>query len=298
MKNTGTDSGTEGTGNTNTVPKKKFRAYALTIFNKEERNILMSMKYRYIIIGKEKCPSTNRKHYQCYIYFKNPISFKKLKTELPTAHIEVSKGNAKQNKQYCSKESVYFEDGDIPHQGCSISIEDLREMTNEEIIEMDPRCHRAYINARELLNNDIDIDDWNKNVRVIYIQGPSGCGKTNLAKSIAKENKDKYGNKVNIISYENGFYMGLGSAKIAIYDEWRDSHMKPSEFIKLIDYNKHMMNIKGGNKRNDYELIIITTIQKIKSIYNNCRHIEAKKQWMRRIEVINMYTSNNEEEEE
>lgn len=282
--------GTEGSGNTNTEPRqKKNRAYCLTIFNKEERNILKKMKYRYIIIGKETCPTTGKRHYQCYIYFNNAVSFKKLKNELPTAHIEIAKGNYKQNRDYCSKEKIYFEDGEEPHQGKKISIDELKKMTNEEIIEMDPRCHKAYIHARELLNNDFDIDEWKKEIKIIYICGPSGCGKTEKAKQIVRDNKDTYGTKVNIIKYENGFYSGTGNAKIAIYDDWRDNHMKPTEFINLIDYNVHQLNIKGGSVKNEYKLIIITTIQKIKSIYKNMADDEPRKQWERRIEVINMY---------
>lgn len=281
-------SGTEGSGNTIPRPPKKNRGYCMTIYNKEERNILMKMDYRYIIIGKETCPTTGRRHYQCYIYFKNPISFNNLKSQLPTANMRIAKGTAKQNQKYCSKEKIYFEDGEIPHQGKKITIDELKNMTNEEIIEIDARCHKAYIHARDLLNNDIDIDEWKKKVKIIYIFGPSGCGKTEKAKEIVRNKKDKYGSKVNIIKYENSFYSGCGNARIAIYDDWRDSHMKPSEFINLIDYNVHNMNIKGGCVQNKYELIIITTIQNIKDIYKNMNDEEPRKQWERRLKIIEL----------
>ena len=91
-----------------------------------------------------------------------------------------------------------------------------------------------------------------------------------------------------MIKYENGFYNGVGTAKIALYDDFRDSHMKPSEFINLIDYNKHYMNIKGGQKLNDYNLIIFTTVQRLENIYLKMLDEEPRLQWERRIEEIKL----------
>ena len=134
---------------------------------------------------------------------------------------------------------------------------------------------------------DIDIEDWGKSVKVYWIQGESGVGKTNMAKQIVRDNKHIFGSKFNRVKYENGFWSGIGSAKIAIYDDFRDGHMKPSEFINFIDYNKHYMNIKGGSVLNNYELIIITTVQKLERIYGNVDG-EPRQQWTRRINIIDM----------
>ena len=127
-----------------------------------------------------------------------------------------------------------------------------------------------------------------RNVKVYYIQGPPGIGKTEKMKEIVRTNKKVYGTKINMIKFDNNFWLGVGSAKIAVYDDFRDSHMKASEFINFIDYNKHYMNIKGGAKLNSYELIIITSIQKLKEIYKHMPE-EGKNQWMRRVELVDMY---------
>lgn len=68
----------------------------------------------------------------------------------------------------------------------------------------------------------------------------------------------------------------------AIYDDFRCSHMKPSEFINLIDYNRHYMNVKGGNVLNNYGLIIITSVENLDDIYANVPD-EPRRQWVRRI---------------
>ena len=59
---------------------------------------------------------------------------------------------------------------------------------------------------------------------------------------IAEGFEDSWDCGIEMVKYVNGFYLGTTStAKIAIEDDFRDSPMKPSEFIILIDYNKHWM---------------------------------------------------------
>ena len=84
-------------------------------------------------------------------------------------------------------------------------------------------------------------------------------------------------------------------AKVALYDDFRDSHMKVSEFINFIDYNPHHLNIKGDNQKNTYEYILITSVQNPEYLYENLqnRDSEPKKQWMRRLEIIHLETKFN-----
>ena len=61
--------------------------------------------------------------------------------------------------------------------------------------------------------------------------------------------------------------------------------MKPTELINFIDYNRHIMNVKGGSIRNNYKEIYITSLQNPEEIYKNIPE-ETKKQWLRRIKKI------------
>lgn len=93
---------------------------------------------------------------------------------------------------------------------------------------------------------------------------------------------------VSIAKYANGYWNNVNpNIKIMIYDDFRDSHLPASEFINLIDYNKHPMNIKGGSVINNYELIIITSVIDLDCIYSNLDD-EPKQQWMRRIDWIKL----------
>lgn len=65
--------------------------------------------------------------------------------------------------------------------------------------------------------------------------------------------------------------------------------MKPKEFIKLIDYNSQQMNVKGGCVMNRFKLIIITSIIRPADIYRGVYDEEAREQWMRRMQVIDLW---------
>lgn len=231
------------------------------------------------------------KHYHTFIQFKSPIKLNV--NELFGSHIDVSRGTPQQNINYVKcedekhirkniKAKLIEEIGTVRKTG-NPSINDVKQMTKEEREDLPLSYKNIVDKINEQETNDIDIDDWFKDVKVIYIVGPSGIGKTQKAKEIIRQ----YGyKKINVVKFDGNFWLGTGTADVAIYDDFRDSHMKASEFINFIDYNKQIMNIKGGKKLNEYKLIIITSIQHPKNIYRNIS--EAKKQWMRRIEIIDL----------
>jgi hypothetical protein len=67
----------------------------------------------YVVFGFEIAPETGTKHIQAYIYFSNPTSFKRIKKYLCTnpitgvssgsPYFAPAKGNAHQNRDYCTK---------------------------------------------------------------------------------------------------------------------------------------------------------------------------------------------------
>lgn len=176
--------------------------------------------------------------------------------------------------------------GEYKPQG-GYSIKALKEIDNEDDLT-DYRMYNIWKKLKQ--NKKRKVSEYRKSVKVYWIQGPSGIGKTNKAMEIAQEFEDQNDWYTDFIKYENGFYLGVSDeSKIAIYDDFRDSHMKPSEFINLIDYNKHWLNIKGNSVLNDYNLIIITSVQRLSKIYRKMLDDEPKKQWERRIEVIDLY---------
>jgi len=235
------------------------------------------------------------KHYHVYVQYERSkkLSIKKLHG----AHIEKCFGSAKANIQYLKAEDekhkqlgvtavIIEEEGRPVMKGGDYSVAYLKDISDEE----DMPDYRMY-NTWKRLKRDTKVvkaKDFRKNVKVYWIQGPSGVGKTNKAIELASEFEETLECGTDF-KFVNGFYLGTTStARVAIYDDFRDSHMKPSEFINLIDYNKHWMNIKGDSILNNYNVVIITIVQKFNKIFRNVDD-EPRAQWERRVQVIDMF---------
>lgn len=222
---------TQSPGNTNTGLRA--RAFQLTLNQIEKYDeifdYLNSLKSTdYIISCKETAPTTGHEHIHIYVHFKNARSL--CVKKLQGAHVEICKGSPQQNIAYIRKDGdILDEVGTAPRQGAR-TVKELKQIDNPD--ELNWNEYNTWNKIHQNMSNDIDIDEWNKEVKVYYIQGPSGVGKTEKAKQIVRENIEKYGRKINRVKCENNFWIGVGEeAKIAIYDDFRDSHMKALEVL-------------------------------------------------------------------
>lgn len=295
----------------------KSRAFQITLNQIEKYNDIKEYLYNlksldYFISCKEKAPTTEHEHIHIYTHFKNPIklSIKKLQG----AHIEICKGTPKQNIDYIKKDgNILDEQGEEPHQGKKtynyndiMNTTEVEIMNNEELTTIEKK---TILNMKKDLENTNgqDLEDFlNEDskydyLKVYYIHGKSGAGKTQKAKEILRKYKEEHKDeilKIDKVKYSNNFWIGTHkNSNIGFYDDFRPSHMKASEFINFIDYNKNIMNIKGAQMINNYKLIIITSILSPYEIYNNMER-EEKKQWIRRMEIIDMDKKEDEEGED
>lgn len=275
----------------NTIPavsRVRARGYLLTIFNDP---IVHFEKATCELVCHDTCKD-GKEHFHQFIYFKNPIAWSSIKKKYKTAHIEIAR-NAYEAAHYIidnkngRKETIY-QSGEIPAKNGFVKINEVKKMTQMERDELPLQYFNIVNKMNDEEANDIDIDEWKKDVQVYWIMGPSGIGKTERAKEIVRENVDKYGRRINEVKYKDPFWSGIGTAKIAIYDDFRDSHMHPSEFINFIDYNMHSMNVKGGRKQNHYSLIIITSVQDPHYIYMGMKDEEPRRQWLRRMTIVDL----------
>lgn len=238
----------------------------------------------YLISCKEIAPSTGHEHIHIFICLSNPIKLSIKKC--CNAHIEYCKGTIKQNIEYIRKDgNILDEIGEIPRErGGSHTVAELA--TIEDSNELDWKEYNTWKKIRDEKANDIKITDWYKpDIKVTYIWGDSGVGKSKYARDkCIEEGIDT----VNVVKHNGDFWIGIGNAKCAIYDDFRPSDMKPSEFINFIDYNKHTLNIKGGSKQNEYTRIFITSVIDPQYMYSGMISDEPRKQWMRRMEIIHL----------
>lgn len=279
-------------GNTSTECRCRSRAWFITSFNDPIQHFDKA-KYE---CWCDDMTEEGKYHFHQTIVFENQISVNTIKKKYPTAHIQKPKKDVFHCIQYCepsedNHKSNFQEIGERPKCTRFQTVGELKTCEDPDLLDW--KQYNTYMKIHE--NDEIDVEDWHKDVKVYYIVGPSGQGKTERTKQIVRENKEKYGTKISIVKYEDGFWHGAGSnRKIAVYDDFRDSHMKASEFINFIDYNRHLMNVKGGNCMNDYQLIIISSVQHPNNIYKNMKD-EPRKQWLRRMTIIDMTPKDDDE---
>lgn len=235
------------------------------------------------------------KHYHMFIQYNKTTYLSYYK--LHGAHLDKCLGSAQQNIKYCKAEddkhirlgihAIMIDEIGTPRlKGGDWSVKAIREMDSPDEL---PAIHYNTWKKIKRDSTKVRAKDFRKEVKVYWIQGPSGIGKTNKAIDIATEFEDIHDCGTDFIKFVNGFYLGTTpNARVAIYDDFRDSHMSASEFINLIDYNKHWMNIKGDSILNNYNVIIFTSIQKFNRIFRNVDD-EPRAQWERRVQVINMF---------
>lgn len=241
-----------------------------------------------------------RWHGHYYVYYKNPRTWKEIKDHYgQDCHVEIPKSNSAViqyvmgKAEHAEKKSNIVSYGVEPcDNGKHISVASALNMTESELRELEN--HKDVITVmkvREIFDDGIDLDDWYKDIKVTYICGPSGVGKSLTAKNLLVEEGFK---KAHIVKHENNFWHGVGNGQgAAIYDDFRDSHMPASEFINFIDYNKHSLNVKNGSTMNNFSRIIITSVQRPATIYRNMAE-EPRQQWLRRIEIIDLYGETSE----
>lgn len=254
----------------------------------ELKNYLKTLhSFQYAIAGKEKAPTTGHIHIHIFIQFSKPIrlSIKKLNG----CHVDKCFGSTEQNVVYVKKGGdIIWEEGELRNKGF-LTIAQIKNMSEKEREGL-PAIY--YNIAEKLLAKDscnLRPSDSFKTVKVYYISGRSGIGKTRYAHYLI-------GNETyNVVKFVNGFWMGFSNqSRIALYDDWRDTHMDASEFLHFIDYNKQVMNVKGGFMLNNYTVIIITSILRLKDIYQDAS-LEDREQWTRRVEEIFLSVVYNDE---
>lgn len=172
----------------------------------------------------------------------------------------------------------------------------------------DPRefKYNIYHNWKDMIlyDNEDKNKYLSKNVKIYYIFGPVNINKLEKANEIIKLYKEKYGTIVNYINYEDGFwngkafhdgfYSGVGfSSKIAIYKDFYEYDIYVNRFKELIDNSRRPMKVKHGWKRNDYELIIITSVQNPKDIYKEYPEEDRRRILESITEIIDLTPKNN-----
>ena len=257
----------------------KSQNYCFTINNYTEEDLesCKNLKYNYIIIGDEIGENQTR-HLQGYINFRNQVHFTALKKKIPRAHIEKCKGNAIQNINYCSKDSIIYEDGNKPGiQGKRTDLEKVKEIVLDtgkmRDVVLEATSYQSVRMAEKILEYHEKKRNWKPIVKWYY--GPTGSGKSKLA---YEESPDGY-----TAGESNKWWQGYDAHENVIIDDFRKDFIKFHELLKLLDRYPYLIECKGGSRQFLAKKIIITSPFHPEEIYNTREDIE---QLLRRIDEI------------
>ena len=247
--------------------------------------------FTYMLICEHDGPTDVHRH--LYVQFSNSTRLNINK--LYNCHVEKALGSAqacikylraqddKHKKNGVNSKDIY-ENG-IPAERGGCRIGDIKEMTDEEINSLSIQYYNTAKRIRP--PPKIKVNEWYKKIKVYYLYGDSGIGKTLSIYRILGLNKEE---EFDEIKHSGNFWLGVSGEEVsgvAVYDDFRDSDMKTSEFVNFVDYHVHNLDYKGGSAKNKYHLIIITSVQSPYDIYRNVQG-EPRKQWLRRMKIINL----------
>ena len=209
------------------------------------------------------------------------------------AHIEMCKGDGVSNINYIKKmKMLYNIQNTIEVYGTARNIAakkfgnkiklaaELKGLPFEEVTVSQYKTWKE-VNFNQSCTKK---DYYKPDVEVTFIWGESGVGKSRKVYEMINDDEP-----YDRISFDGHFWDGVNTEEIhetCVYDDFRPSDMKPSEFIKFIDYYKNPMNIKyERNWKNHYKRIFITSIFDPHEMYSNVPE-ETREQWIRRMKII------------
>jgi len=146
----------------------------------------------YLIAGKETCPTTKKRHYQGFVIFIDRVRLTKLKKEYDTSiHWEATKGTAKQNYEYCTKEDKEpIEYGEFPEAENAGEREKKRWKNARDCAEAgdlkdvdDDIYIRNYSSLTKIVGSFKRTDTWLAEPKNYWLWGVSGSGKSHKART-------------------------------------------------------------------------------------------------------------------
>lgn len=229
--------------------------FVFTLNNYDEEEYTRIRNYaeesaRYWIVGKEVAPS-GTPHLQGYISLRRRRNFGHVRRELGArVHLEVARGSARQNREYCSKDGDFAEGGNVPPSAApapanrdTIAREFIEHFGrgNSGMAEFSANRPGVYLySGHNLLRNTMTLcrPVDRPDIAVTWIYGEPGVGKSRKAhgempEAYIKEPRTKWW---------NGYLM----EKEVIIDDFGPNGIDMNHLLRWFDRYKCMVENKGG----------------------------------------------------
>jgi len=239
-------------------------AYCITDFSCDETRWIKAREAcRYIIFGRETCPSTGRKHLQGYVYLTRKGRSSAVRKLFPGANVLVANGSPQDNRTYCSKDGNFVEWGVIPVQGRRTDMETLVDNIKSgasiaEIADAQPGMAIRYLgNIQKLRLHYLPVRRTKTHVTWLY--GPTGTGKSHRAHLEA--GADAYHKS------SGKWWSGYDGQLHVVLDDFRKGWFPFADLLRLLDKYPYQVEIKGGEVQFLAERIWITCHKSPQELY-------------------------------
>lgn len=268
------------------MSKSRSWCFTLNNYTADDESRIKAIVCRYIVFGHE-VGEQGTSHLQGYICFPNQVHFNSVVGKLgKRCHVEVAKGSAEQNRDYCTKDGKFFESGDIPSPGSRSDIKDVKDIIMNGGTMMDViKTATSYQSLRtaELLLKYVPCDKGYHPKKVYWFYGDTGSGKTKEAMSMVDD--DVWISGKNLQWWE-GYY----GQKYVIIDDFRGDFCTFHELLRILDGYPYRVQVKGSSCWLRAETIIITSPFHPSKVYST---IEDVTQLLRRITEIRKFEKKN-----
>lgn len=248
----------------------RFRSLVFTDYNFTETDgeeyieLWKDYGVTYIIVQLEKCPQTDRLHWQGFCQLSKQRTRSSIQSRFPGIHCERRKGSVHDCVNYCRKEESRergpYTYGDVPSQGRRTDLETIRDAirggaSQLEVADAHFTEWVRYQRSFQLYRNLVAEPRQSKTYSLIY-WGKAGTGKTRAA-------YDTYGmGRVYDLPRPNGgsiWFDGLSrSHDVLLIDDfygWIPCHL----LLKLMDRYPLQVAVKGGMVNFSCKYLYITS---------------------------------------
>lgn len=247
--------------------KQKARHWCFTLNNYEEKHLEAITKWEgvwdYIVVGCEVGEENGTPHLQGYCEYPYPVIWTRVQRDtLSKCHVEKRKKTREQASDYCKKDDLWVEYGEMkqgPGQGHRTDLEEVVETykSTKDLDQVAEQCPVAYIKYGR------GIDKWAermskppgvRDVEVKIYWGESGSGKTWTAMHEDESTPYSLHHNGNKTIWFNG-YNGEKTLLIDDFDGW----IEYRELLKMIDVYRYQCQTKGGTVWAQWSKVIITS---------------------------------------
>jgi hypothetical protein len=251
--------------------QSRARAYCFTVNNPVSASGWVEMNLsarlgesvKYFVCQVEQ-GSQGTPHIQGYVVFETPTLFRSASERLPGAHLETARGNAEQNKAYCTKEPRLqgpWEAGEMPRAGRRTDLERVAKsvLTGKRLRDVavdDPMCFAKYSKGLSMLSKYAPPPAMIRPLVVRLVIGPTGCGKTWSSVMDTEISQEE----IYVKGTDQWWDNYNGQQKI-VFDDFSGAASKISlpELLRMLDHYRYQLPVKGAYEWCLANEIIITT---------------------------------------